>query len=301
MSDFVDQRENESFFHKFTAIIPNSIVGTLSFALEEVRKPEIKETRSTLMGNILRLGDTQNHPLEALEIPVKTSKCTAFARPKSWKRFGPRESNPADEMDADPPTQDGARKSVWAELKTRTEFHVENDEQGDEDNGNEDDMDVDNVKRSGAKVEREQLVRGYKYGSSYVPCPDDNFAKLSTHKGISICGFFSEDNVSISSLFIFHFPYDDTLQFRREHAMSEVQYVWADPSSPSHQVALSSLVGAMFQLKMLAITRWVSKDNSEPKMGVLYPCQFKKVDCFCWVQVCGLFLFLLASCLNEHE
>jgi hypothetical protein len=179
-------------------------VGTLSFALDEVRKPEMKETRSTLMNNILRLGDPKNNPLEALEIPVKTSKCTAFALPKSWKRFAPRESNPADEMDVDSaPTQDGARKTVWAELKMRTEFHVEHDEQGDEDNGNEEDMDVDDVKKSGAKVEKEQLVRGYKYGSSYVPCADDNFAKLSTHMGISICGFFSADNVSTHSLFIF--------------------------------------------------------------------------------------------------
>ena len=178
-------------------------MGTLSFALDEIRKPEMKETRSTLMNNILRLGDPENDPLEALEIPVKTSKCTAFARPKSWKRFAPRESNPADEMDVDSaPTQDGPRKTAWAELKMRTEFHVEHDEQGDEDNGNEEDMDVDDVKKGGAKVEKEQLVRGYKYGSSYVPCADD-FAKLSTHMGISICGFFSSDNVSTHLLFIF--------------------------------------------------------------------------------------------------
>jgi ATP-dependent DNA helicase 2 subunit 2 len=201
---FVNQCENESFFHKFAAIIPNSIVGPLSFALDEVRKPEMKETRSTLMNNILRLGDPGNNPLEAFEIPVKTSKCTAFARPKSWKRFAPRESDPADEMDVDSaPAQDGARKTAWAELKMRTEFHVEHDEQGDEDNGNEEDMDVDDAKKSGAKVEKEQLVRGYKYGSSYVPCADDNFAKLSTHMGISICGFFSAVNVSTHSLFIF--------------------------------------------------------------------------------------------------
>ena len=181
-------------------------MGTLSFALDEIRKPEMKETRSTLMSNVLRLGDPANNPLEALEIPVKTSKCTAFARPKSWKRFAPRESNSADAMEVDSaPTQDGVRKSVWAELKMRTEFNVEHDEHDDENNGNEDDMDVDvdDVKKSGAKVEKEQLVRGYKYGSSYVPCPDDNFAKLSTHMGISICGFFSLNNVSTPSLFIF--------------------------------------------------------------------------------------------------
>ena len=207
---FVNQRENESFFTKFTAIVPNSVMGTLSFALEEVRKPEVKETRSSLMANILRLGDPENNPLEALEIPVKTSKTTARARPKTWKRFAPRESNPADEMDVDPtPTRgrdwdkdEDARKLAWAQLKMRTEFHVEHDEQGDENDGNEEDMDVDDMKKSGAKVEKEQLIRGFKYGSNYVPCPDGQFARLGTHMGISICGFFSADNVSPPSLSI---------------------------------------------------------------------------------------------------
>lgn len=182
-------------------------MGTLSFALEEVRKPEVKETRSALMSNVLRLGDPENNPLEALEIVVKTSKGTALARPKTWKRFAPREINPGDEMDVDSaPNRDrdyeSTRKIVWSELKMRTEFQVEQEEQGDQNNRNEEDMDVDDAKKSGAKVEKEQLIRGFKYGSSYVPCPDGQFAKLSTHMGISICGFFSADNVSPLSVFI---------------------------------------------------------------------------------------------------
>jgi ATP-dependent DNA helicase 2 subunit 2 len=297
LPDFVNQRENESFYHKFTSVIPNSVMGTLSFALEEVSKPEVKETRSTLMSNILRLGDPANNPLEAIEIVVKTSKCTALARPKPWKRFAPRERKPADEMDVDSvPTrnhdwddEEGAKKTVWSQLRMRTEFHVEHDDQEDDEKGNEDDMDIDGVKNCGAKVEKEQLVRGFKYGSSYVPCPDGQFAKLKHTDGnfdlrIFQCG-------QCMSTFALHPPYDNTLQFRREHSMGEVQYVWADPRSPPQQVALSSLVQAMDNLNMYAITRWVSRDNSEPKMGVLAPCRFQKVDCFLWVQVLRLFCF----------
>lgn len=175
-------------------------MGTLSFALQEITRPEIKQTRSTLMATVLTLGDPSNNPLEALEIIVKTSKCTALARPKSWKRFAPRDGKHADEMDVDSvPTilGDGSgetKKAVWAQLKMRTEFHVERDEQDNDDERNED-MDVDDTKRSGAKVEKEQLVRGFKYGSSYVPCADGQFEKLSSHKGIYICGFFNADNV----------------------------------------------------------------------------------------------------------
>lgn len=72
--------------------------------------------------------------------------------------------------------------------------------------------------------------------------------------------------------------------------MGEVQYIWADPSSPQQQVALSSIVQAMYEKGSVAIARWVSKDGMDPKMGVLYPEVFDKVECFLWVQVC---LFIL--------
>ena len=107
----------------------------------------MKETRSTLISNILRLGDPDNNPLEAIEITVKTSKCTALARPKSWKRFAPRESKAADEMDIESATardrdldEEDANKIVWAQLRMCTEFHVENAKQEDEDHANEDNM-----------------------------------------------------------------------------------------------------------------------------------------------------------------
>jgi len=68
--------------------------------------------------------------------------------------------------------------------------------------------------------------------------------------------------------------------------MGEVQYVWADPSSPRQQVALSSIVQGMSQVGVMAIGRMVSKDDMDPKMGVLTACTFEKVDCLLWVQVC---------------
>jgi ATP-dependent DNA helicase 2 subunit 2 len=67
--------------------------------------------------------------------------------------------------------------------------------------------------------------------------------------------------------------------------MGEIQYIWADPSSPQQQVALSSIVQAMYEAGLLAIARWVTKDGADPKMGVLYPEIFEKVDCLLWAQV----------------
>ena len=68
--------------------------------------------------------------------------------------------------------------------------------------------------------------------------------------------------------------------------MGEVQYIWADPSSQLQQVALSSIVQAMYEKGSMAIARWVSRDGMDPKMGVLEPTVFDGVDCFLWVQVC---------------
>jgi ATP-dependent DNA helicase 2 subunit 2 len=67
--------------------------------------------------------------------------------------------------------------------------------------------------------------------------------------------------------------------------MGDVYYVWADPGTAQSQIALSSVVQAMYEKNVMAIARWVSKDDGDPKMGVLSPCVFEKVDCFLFTQV----------------
>jgi hypothetical protein len=188
--------ENEAFYHKLTSSLNNGLVGTCAFALQEIARPDIKQTKSALMGTVLRLGDVDVRPEEAIEILVKASKCTALARPKSWKKFGRREKDD-DEMEVDGELEE---KSVFAQLKMRTEYYIdhstqEGDEQekmdvGSGDEGEENEKNIE-------KVEKEQLIRGFKYGSTYVPCPDGQFPRLSTRKGIDICGFFHAKNVSI--------------------------------------------------------------------------------------------------------
>jgi ATP-dependent DNA helicase 2 subunit 2 len=73
-----------------------------------------------------------------------------------------------------------------------------------------------------------------------------------------------------------------------------VQYIWADPSQPQQQVALSSIVQAMLieDKEVMAIARWVTKDGMDPKMGVLLPVMFDNIDCLLWVQVRDLFITL---------
>ena len=240
--------------------LDSGIVGTCAFALEEVSRPEVKSTKSALASTILRLGDVQDRPEEAIEVMVRTSKCTALARPKSWKKFALRDKGFDDIRMYD---TDEERQAVYAQLSMQTEYVLDETAEEDEEETEE---------RKGKQkvpepVEKEELVRGYKYGSSYVPAPDGGFPRLPTTKGMDICGFFP------------------TKGFRRELEMGEVYYVFADPSSPAHQVALSSIVEAMYERGLVAITRWVSRDGMDPKMGVLWPTVFEDMDCFLWVQV----------------
>ena len=208
---------NETFYRQLTSTMKNGVIGTCALALRETAMPDIKQVRSVLMANVLRLGDVDTRGDEAVELFVKTSKCTSLARAKGWKKFGLRED---DEMDVgDDGELASAAKAAYAQLMMRTEYYAnrnageekdadvsmkeeeENDDKlllekdGDDDDDEPKEPNVDNLER----VEKEDLVRGFKYGTTYVPCPDGQFPKLSTRKGIEICGFFPAKNVSFSS------------------------------------------------------------------------------------------------------
>ncbi|KAK0446455.1 SPOC domain-like protein [Desarmillaria tabescens] len=267
--DFDDEefpyRVNESFYKQFVDGVENGVLGTCAYALQDISRPDIKQTKSVLMGTVLRVGDVDTRPKEALELLVKTSKCTAVNRPKSWKKFSVRKEE-ADGGDAEPKAQEehnGEEIVRYAQLKQSTEYFVDKrdkDEDGDVKMEEEEEEIDDGSKKKDPtegmeSVDKETLVRGFKYGTSYAPCPDGQFPRLHTKKGIEILGFFPKK------------------KFHRELTMGEIQYVWADPSSPQQQVALSSIVQAMYEKGAMAIARW---------MGVLSPTMFDKVDCLLW-------------------
>lgn len=251
------KRANEEFYHTLAKSMAHGIVGNCDFALQELSRPDIKQTKSALLGTVLRIGDVDARPEEAMEILVKTSKATAIARPKSWKKFARRQKEESQE-EANIPLDE--ETEVYAQLHMRTQYMIEKQPpEGEEDQPP--------VYEQLEGITKEELVRGFKYGSSYAPCPGGQFERLPTRRGIDICGFFLEKN------------------FRREWEMSEVTYVWADPAQPLQQVALSAVVQAMYEKGAMAIARWASRDGMDPKMGVLRPTMFEKADCFMWVQM----------------
>lgn len=177
----------------------NGILGTCAYALEEISRPDPKMTKSMLMGTTVRLGDIISYPDMAVEIMVKTSKCSALTLPKSWKKFALRPKTKGDQEQAPEELEDdmlmdvesGAVNRTFAQLKTRTEFFLH--EQGEETAGDE----GGEVQLTSQKdrLDKEDLIRGFSYGTTYVPCPDGQFPRLETKKGIEICGFFKREHV----------------------------------------------------------------------------------------------------------
>ncbi|PPQ90435.1 hypothetical protein CVT25_014953 [Psilocybe cyanescens] len=286
---------NENFYKELTSAMQSGVVGTCAYAIREATAPEVKIVKSTLVGTQLRIGDIDARSDEAIELPVKMSKCTALARPKTWKKFTLMQKTKTGEnqMEVDEPEAnfDPDKPAVYSQVKMKTEYVVEPEEDEDEDKETvksedidgdvkmkqENDDDTVNLldgkpaatqlpsKESATYIDKEDLIRGFKYGSTYAPCPDGQFPKLQTHKGIDVISFFPAKT------------------FRRELAMGELSYVWADPNRPVEQVALSSIVQAMHERRLMAIGRLVTRDDMDPKMGVLAPIMFDGVDCLLWI------------------
>ena len=72
--------------------------------------------------------------------------------------------------------------------------------------------------------------------------------------------------------------------------MGEVRFVWPDLTSPKAQIQFSSLVEGMALRNMVAVVRWVLKDQAEPVIGLClpemdYPGDEKRLDYMFWVKV----------------
>ncbi|QRW05625.1 ATP-dependent DNA helicase II subunit 2, related protein [Ceratobasidium sp. AG-Ba] len=271
------KRLNENFWTQFIDRVENGQMGTCAYALHETSRPEPRPTKSAMANNIFRIGDPESMPEQAIEIAVKTSKATAIVRPAAMKKFAKREVASGTDWDstqAPTQTQRASGGEVYVELKRRTDYVVrlpeptkktDDEEELDEDDEEKEDK-GEKQESPGEVVEKETLVKAFKYGSTWVPCEEGHFDGLHTRKGIEVHGFIPEST------------------FRRHYSMSEVQYIYADVGSARAQVAFSSIVHAMFKKGLMALVRWVSRDDAEPKMGI---CKAEpgEVDYMMWVQV----------------
>jgi ATP-dependent DNA helicase 2 subunit 2 len=193
--------------------------------------PRPAVVNGTLSGIELRIGSPDVDPSQAIVIPVKYSKATMKARPptlsKAWKpamelqvpqRVDQRVPGSSSQlvnavmeqsqgMDHAPAPSDLAAM-ISAEVRNFTTYVIKRPPKGAEgpqtvpDSSQLDPTQVDSTQQQGEEEEepvaKEDIVKAWRFGSTWVPMEKDTFDPLDTHKGVEILGFFPRNAVSRS-------------------------------------------------------------------------------------------------------
>ncbi|ORY22765.1 SPOC like C-terminal domain-containing protein [Naematelia encephala] len=280
-------------------------LGTFDEALSKARLPHPAVVNGTVSGIDLHIGSAAVDEEQAITIPIKFSKATMKARPptlsKAWKPAmdlqAPLKSNghgytqPASSqlasslaqqsqaMHQAPEVSDLAAM-ISADVKHHSLYVIK---RADGAPGvkeappgeSEDDLNPDNVEvdqEAEEVVAREDIVKAWRFGSTWVPMEADTFEPLDTRKGVEILGFFPREAI------------------KRHLLMGEVRFVWPDLTSPKAQIQFSSLVEGMYLRNVVAVVRWVLKDKAEPTIGLCvpemdYPGDEKRLDYMFWIKL----------------
>lgn len=197
-------------------------------------QPDIKVVRSTLMANMLTIGDATNRPEDSIAINIQLAKATSVVHPPPMKKFAKRAVPGGEAGGAESQTlnsentqslSSGINNQPYvvasledvAPLEMRTEYILSSSlkeaaEQaasakaprgrygGLDDEDDEEDTAIipePTVDAPLETVERDELVKAYKYGQSWVPIDDDSIDadRLVTVKGVEIVGFVYESQV----------------------------------------------------------------------------------------------------------
>lgn len=183
------QRQNEGILRQFAEAC-NGVFGTMQQAIDELGVPRLKSTRpvNSYKGH-LTLGNPQQYD-SAMCIDVERYPRTMIRRPLTASQFVQRSelsdestgtsavARPADPESGLPAPGTNGLTSV----RSARTYQVK-------------DEDAPGGKRD---VEREDLAKGYAYGSTAVHISESEFnvTKLETEAGLEIIGFIPWDTVS---------------------------------------------------------------------------------------------------------
>jgi ATP-dependent DNA helicase 2 subunit 2 len=122
----------------------------------------------------------------------------------------------------------------------------------------------------GKEVEREQLERGYKYGSTIVGLSeaDQDYLRFKSDASIMILGFLPKEDA-------FQEQPDGTIVTRKGYKrylhMGQVNQIVAPSLDNRSGLAVSAMIHALQEFDAYALARLVSKDNTAPQMVLLAP------------------------------
>ncbi|KAK3876763.1 hypothetical protein Pcinc_018476 [Petrolisthes cinctipes] len=119
------------------------------------------------------------------------------------------------------------------------------------------------------EVPQEEVIPGYKYGTTLVPFSDvdkDMKYKSNHPRCLSVLGFTKAANVPFSRL-----------------SGDQVLVVVAREGDEAAAVAISAIIQGLAEMDMVAITRRIYNKNYNPVMGALFPDITKDYECLVWV------------------
>uniref|UniRef100_A0A914VAH2 VWFA domain-containing protein n=1 Tax=Plectus sambesii TaxID=2011161 RepID=A0A914VAH2_9BILA len=205
---------------------------SLSEALEMLSYFSTRQVKPMPWKCDLELGEQVKVPL-ILYLKTKSAKLK-----QTWKRFDPSSNT---EVQAE---------QMYERLK------VAEDQPGpstDDDN----DRPFELPTADQFQVNKEDLVKGYKFGTTLVPFTEDDLAALKYKpdgKCLMILGFTKKEKVL------------------RQYLVGDgTHYAIPNPSDEVGAVAFSALVQAMDEEGLAAIVRYAYNARSAPRLGVLFP------------------------------
>ncbi|KAI9205546.1 SPOC like C-terminal domain-containing protein [Polychytrium aggregatum] len=183
---------------------------------------------ATLFRGPLVLGDPQRYPTETLAIPIFMYNRTVEAKlptAKKWSKVAPNQ------------------ETVCMVRASQAYYSVHSDG-----------LDG-NLQPGDDRLERHEVIKGYKYGKTIVPfnTVDEEAFKLKTEKSFNIIGFISLDKV------------------HRWMFMGSVASVMAEPGNLSASRSFYAFCRSLYQTQACALVRYVSRDSLAPKIGALIP------------------------------
>ena len=210
-------------------------LGIFDEALSAARLPSPAVVNGTVSAIDLHIGSTEIDADQAITIPIRYSKATMKARPpslsKAWKPAmdlqGPSQASQAGPSSqlasslaqqsqhlAQPPTTSDLAAMISAEVKHHSAYvvkrpdaapasqgvplsQVDYEKEGqDGDYLGDSDIPPAMPEEDEEMVAKEDIVKAWRFGSTWVPMEADTFEPLDTRKGVEVLGFFPRDAVS---------------------------------------------------------------------------------------------------------
>ncbi len=210
--------------------------GTLDEALAAARLPRPAVVNGTVSAIDLHIGSPQIDADQAIIIPIRYSKATMKARPpslsKAWKPAMdlqapklPTQAGPSSQLASSiaqqlqqlevPPSASDLAAMISADVKHHNTYVIKRVDGAAADgkavpssqaNFGMEGLDGDYIDETEPHEEpadedeevvaKEDIVKAWRFGSTWVPMEADTFEPLDTLKGVEVLGFFPRDAVS---------------------------------------------------------------------------------------------------------